>query len=89
MLKYPDSPGFLIDGFPREASQGVQFEEEVRRCLCYASHQERINPLLLTPNVISYRVRQRIFSVQTEITFFRLSIKCGDRVFSTQSGSRT
>lgn len=29
MLRYPDSPGFLIDGFPREASQGVQFEEEV------------------------------------------------------------
>ena len=29
MLKHPDSPGFLIDGFPREISQGVQFEEEV------------------------------------------------------------
>ena len=29
MLQCPDSPGFLIDGFPRKLSQGVQFEEEV------------------------------------------------------------
>ena len=28
MLRYPDSPGFLIDGFPRKLSQGVQFEQE-------------------------------------------------------------
>lgn len=28
MLRYPDSPGFLIDGFPRKLSQGEQFEEE-------------------------------------------------------------
>ena len=30
MLRFPDSPGFLIDGFPREIGQGVQFEEEVQ-----------------------------------------------------------
>lgn len=29
MLRNPDSPGFLIDGFPRKLSQGVQFEQEV------------------------------------------------------------
>ena len=29
MLQFPDSPGFLIDGFPRKPSQGVQFEQEV------------------------------------------------------------
>ena len=28
MLRHPDSPGFLIDGFPRKLSQGEQFEEE-------------------------------------------------------------
>lgn len=32
MLNHPESPGFLIDGFPRELSQGQQFELEV----CYA-----------------------------------------------------
>lgn len=32
MLQCPDSPGFLIDGFPRKLSQGVQFEEEVTEC---------------------------------------------------------
>lgn len=29
MLKHPESPGFLIDGFPRELDQGYQFEKEV------------------------------------------------------------
>ena len=29
MLRFPDSPGFLIDGFPRELAQGLQFEKEV------------------------------------------------------------
>ncbi|KAJ7339397.1 hypothetical protein OS493_005792 [Desmophyllum pertusum] len=29
MLRYPDSPGFLLDGFPREMSQAEKFEEEV------------------------------------------------------------
>lgn len=32
MLQFPDSPGFLIDGFPRKPSQGVQFEQEVTEC---------------------------------------------------------
>lgn len=32
MLRNPDSPGFLIDGFPRKLSQGVQFEQEVTEC---------------------------------------------------------
>ena len=31
MLKYPDAPGFLIDGFPREIEQGTQFESEVTK----------------------------------------------------------
>lgn len=30
MLRFPDSPGFLIDGFPREIAQDVRFEEEVQ-----------------------------------------------------------
>ena len=29
MLSQPESPGFLIDGFPREISQAEQFEGEV------------------------------------------------------------
>ena len=29
MLKHSESPGFLIDGFPRELDQGYQFEQEV------------------------------------------------------------
>ena len=29
MLRYPQSPGFLIDGFPRELGQAKQFEDEV------------------------------------------------------------
>lgn len=29
MLEHPHSPGFLIDGFPRELGQAKQFENEV------------------------------------------------------------
>ena len=29
MLSLPESKGFLVDGFPREISQGEQFEREV------------------------------------------------------------
>ena len=29
MLQHPQSPGFLIDGFPRELGQAKQFENEV------------------------------------------------------------
>ena len=29
MLEHADSPGFLIDGFPRELGQAKQFENEV------------------------------------------------------------
>lgn len=29
MRKHKDCPGFLIDGFPREIQQGLQFEQEV------------------------------------------------------------
>lgn len=29
MRENKDAPGFLIDGFPREISQGEQFEQEV------------------------------------------------------------
>lgn len=32
MRQYPQSPGFLIDGFPREIGQGHQFENEVAEC---------------------------------------------------------
>ncbi|XP_028408341.1 adenylate kinase isoenzyme 5-like [Dendronephthya gigantea] len=32
MLKHSESPGFLIDGFPREVDQGSQFENEVTKC---------------------------------------------------------
>lgn len=29
MRLHKDCPGFLIDGFPREIQQGLQFEQEV------------------------------------------------------------
>ena len=29
MRQHTDCPGFLIDGFPREIQQGLQFEQEV------------------------------------------------------------
>ena len=29
MRQHKDCPGFLIDGFPRDYQQGVQFEQEV------------------------------------------------------------
>ena len=29
MMKHTQSPGFLIDGFPRELGQAKQFEDEV------------------------------------------------------------
>ena len=29
MRQHKDCPGFLIDGFPREIQQGLQFEQEV------------------------------------------------------------
>lgn len=29
MRQHKDCPGFLIDGFPREIQQGLQFEHEV------------------------------------------------------------
>ena len=35
MLQHPDSPGFLIDGFPRETAQGEQFEKEAMTVDCY------------------------------------------------------
>lgn len=33
MLENPKSPGFLIDGFPRELGQAKQFENEVMYCV--------------------------------------------------------
>ena len=40
MLRYPDSPGFLIDGFPRKMSQGVQFEQEasIAQYILFSDH---------------------------------------------------
>ena len=40
MLENPKSPGFLIDGFPRELGQAKQFEDEVsnKRELCYEQY---------------------------------------------------
>ena len=29
MRQHKECPGFLIDGFPRENQQGIQFEQEV------------------------------------------------------------
>lgn len=29
MRQHKEAPGFLIDGFPREIGQGMQFEQEV------------------------------------------------------------
>ena len=29
MRQHKDCPGFLIDGFPREIQQGLQFEQDV------------------------------------------------------------
>ena len=33
MELHPEAPGFLIDGFPRDVSQALQFEKEVRYIL--------------------------------------------------------
>lgn len=32
LSKVSTSKGFLIDGYPREVAQGVQFEEEIAPC---------------------------------------------------------
>ena len=33
MRQHKHCPGFLIDGFPREIQQGLQFEQEVSACM--------------------------------------------------------
>lgn len=39
MLKVTESPGFLIDGFPRETNQGVEFEHKITSCHLVLSYE--------------------------------------------------
>lgn len=54
MLRHPDSPGFLIDGFPRKLSQGEQFEEEASIVLfiAYKNQQQRNREAFFSPKSI-------------------------------------
>ena len=54
MLRHPDSPGFLIDGFPRKLSQGEQFEEEASIVffITYKHHQQRNHEALFSSKSI-------------------------------------
>lgn len=55
MLRYPDSPGFLIDGFPRKLSQGEQFEEEASIVffITYKHQQQRNHEAVFSSKSIS------------------------------------
>ena len=54
MLRHPDSPGFLIDGFPRKLSQGEQFEEEASIVffITYKHQQQRNHEAFFSPRSI-------------------------------------
>lgn len=73
MLKHPDSPGFLIDGFPREISQGVQFEEEVVEChfiLFFECSEEVMEERLIKRGETSGRVDDNAETIKKRFRTF-------------------
>ncbi|PFX19436.1 Adenylate kinase isoenzyme 5 [Stylophora pistillata] len=73
MLKHPDSPGFLIDGFPREISQGVQFEDEVAEChfiLFFECSEEVMEERLIKRGETSGRVDDNAETIKKRFRTF-------------------
>jgi len=73
MLRYPDSPGFLIDGFPRKMSQGVQFEQEVTEChfvLFFECSEEVMEERLIKRGETSGRVDDNAETIRKRFSTF-------------------
>lgn len=75
MLRHSDSPGFLIDGFPRKLSQGEQFEEEASIVffITYKHHQQRNHEALFSSKSNS------IAHIHVYVTGLKMTI-CPDNV---------
>lgn len=73
MLRHPDSPGFLIDGFPRKLSQGEQFEEEVTEChfvLYFECSEEVMEERLIKRGETSGRVDDNAETIKKRFSTF-------------------
>lgn len=73
MLQYPDSPGFLIDGFPRKLSQGEQFEQEVTEChfvLYFECSEEVMEERLIKRGETSGRVDDNAETIRKRFSTF-------------------
>ena len=52
MVRNKDAKGFLIDGFPRDVSQGEKFEKEVK--IVYIKHPTTFCQTLVTDYIRSF-----------------------------------
>ncbi|XP_065829208.1 adenylate kinase isoenzyme 5-like isoform X2 [Oscarella lobularis] len=76
MLKTGDGPGFLIDGFPREISQGLEFEKNITDCsmvLCYECSEEVMTQRLLERGKTSGRADDNEETIKKRFHTFRES----------------
>ena len=64
MLRYPQSSGFLLDGFPRELGQAKTFENEVlTHCQLYEMRRKKI--LKYAINVLYFIFSELYFNPTT------------------------
>ena len=76
MMKAGDSPGFLIDGFPREINQGLEFEKTVTSfclVLSYECSEEVMTQRLLERGKTSGRVDDNEETIAKRFCTFRES----------------
>jgi adenylate kinase (isozyme 1 subfamily) len=76
MLKASDSHGFLIDGFPREINQGLEFEKKITAChlvLSYECSEEVMTQRLLKRGITSGRADDNEETIKKRFQTFRAS----------------
>ena len=76
MLKAGDVPGFLIDGFPREINQALEFEKSIAECsivLSYECTEDVMTERLLERGKTSGRADDNEETIRKRLETFRQS----------------
>ena len=78
MIQAGDSPGFLIDGFPRELQQATEFEKRitaysVSAVLCYECSEDVMTQRLLERGKTSGRTDDNEETIRKRFETFRTS----------------
>jgi len=86
MAKLESSKGYLIDGYPREVAQGVQFEETIKPCalvLYFQVSDETMTTRLMGRGLTSGRADDNIETIRKRLdTFHKHSLPVVDHYAS-------